>query len=231
MSYNWQDNVIRSPDVPNRHLGVRFDKDGHFLPEAGNTVVAQVVPGSATEEALIWLQGEIMALPFAQHFAFTEIKSYHMTVLEGVIDTRRLSGHWPPGVPLDASIDAATEAMIALLSPFPALPDFAMRPVEVTPFGVVLTGATEKDEATVRHWRDGLTKALGYRTPEHDSYMFHTTVAYVRSWLPPEALPDYQAAMERLTTEFLARVPVMDLSRPAFCRFADMNAFPPVLGL
>jgi hypothetical protein len=231
MSLSWQDYVTQPEGSPNRHLGLRFDKSGQFLPEAGNTVVAQVIPGSTTEAALVWLRGEMLDLPFAQHFAFTEVASYHMTVFEGVIETRRSAGHWPPALPWDASIDAATEAMAAMLADLPELPDFVVRPVEVTPFGLTLTGATAADEAALRLWRDTLAKALGYRTPDHDGYGFHTTLAYVHSWLPPQALPDYEAAMVRLTEGFLARVPEMDLARPAFCRFGDMNAFPPVRGL
>lgn len=231
MGYDWQSDVAPPEGTPNRHLGVRFDRNGRFLPEEGNTIVAQVIPGSATEEALIWVREELMALPFASHFAFTDIPSYHMTVFEGVIDTRRAPGFWPATLPLDTSIDAATEVMVEMLRDLPPLPAFAIRPVEVTPFGLMLTGATETDESAVRHWRDTLSGALGYRTPTHDGYRFHTTLAYAHTWLPKDSLPTYAAALERLTREFRERVPTLDLARPAFCRFRDMNAFPPILGL
>lgn len=231
MTQAWQDHVSRPAGTENPRLGVRFNREGRFLPEAGNTVVAQVLPGSATESALIWLRAELQALPFGHHFAFTEVASYHMTVFEGVIETRRAPGFWPPSIPLDASIDAATEAMSRMVADLPPLPDFAMRPVAVTPFGVTLAGATGADEAAVRVWRNCLAEALGYRTPRHERYAFHTTLAYVHSWLPAEALPGYVEAITHLSSAFVDRVPVMDLARPAFCRFADMNAFPPVVPL
>ena len=231
MTQAWQDHVSRPLGTVNPRLGVRFDRDGRFLPEAGNTVVAQILPGSATESALIWLRAELQALPFGHHFAFTEVASYHMTVFEGVIETRRARGFWPPSIPLDASIDAATEAMTRMVADLPPLPDFAMRPVAVTPFGVTLAGATGADEAAVRVWRNCLAEAFGYRTPRHERYAFHTTLAYVHSWLPAEALPGYVEAMAHLSSAFVGRVPVMDLARPAFCRFADMNAFPPAVPL
>jgi hypothetical protein len=121
--------------------------------------------------------------------------------------------------------------MSARLQGFTTPPAFAVRPVEVTPFGVVLTGATHEDEATARAWRDALSTAFGYRDPAHASYRFHTTLAYCRSWLPASALPEYESAMQHLSAEFLQRIPVMDLARPAFCRFADMNAFPQLVAL
>ena len=231
MGYDWQSAVAPPEGTPNRHLGVRFDGNGRFLAEEGNTIVAQVIPGSATEQALIRVREDLMALPCARHFAFTDSPSYHMTVFEGVIDTRRSPGHWPATLPLATSIDAATEAMAEMLEDLPPLPDFAIRPVEVTPFGLILAGATEADETIVRQWRDALSGILGYRAPTHDSYRFHTTLAYAHTWLPKDALPIYAAALDRLTLDFQARLPTLDLARPAFCRFHDMNAFPPVLAL
>jgi hypothetical protein len=228
MGYDWQRDVAPPEGTPNRHLGVRFDRTGRFLREEGNTIVARVIPGSATEAALVKVRAELMALPHAAHFAFTDVLSYHMTVFGGVIDTRRTPEYWPASLPLDASIDAATTSMEEMLRDLPPLPDFAMRPVMVTPFGVNLTGATDADEAAVRHWRDRLSDALGYRTPAHESYRFHTTLAYAHTWLPQNAMPAYEAALDRMTRELQAKVPTLDLARPAFCRFYDMNAFPPI---
>ena len=53
-------------------------------------------------------------------------------------------------------------------------------------------------------------------------------MAYQKRWPPAEALGHYERALAQLTADFAARVPVMDLDPPAFCRFADMNAFPAV---
>jgi len=231
MPYDYESALTWGTEQANPHLGRRFDATGQFLPEHGNTVVAQVEPGSPTEAALTGLRASLQALPHAAHFAFTAVASYHMTVFEGVVETRRLAGFWPETVPLDASIDAATARMIDLLAGWQAPPPFAMRITEVTPFGLRLTGATAEDEATARDWRDALSRALGLRTPKHGTYGFHTTLAYVATPLPAAALPDLRLAMDRLTAQMQDAVPVLHLARPAFCRFADMNAFPPVLVL
>ncbi len=231
MPHDYELALIGGDGWVNPHLGVRFDALGHFLPEHGNTVVAQVAPGSPTEAALIALRADLQALPCAAHFAFTAVASYHMTVFEGVIETRRASGFWPDTVPPDAPIEDATARMIDLLASWQAPADFSMRITEVTPFGLRLTGATEEDEATARAWRDSLSIALGLRTPKHASYGFHVTLAYVMRPLPLSALPGLRVDMDGLTEKMQRAVPVLHLMRPAFCRFADMNAFPPVLPL
>lgn len=231
MDYEYEMALVWAADKVNAHLGRRFDATGRFLPEQGNTVVAQVVPGSPTEAALIALRASLQALPHAAHFAFTAVPSYHMTVFEGVTGTRRAAGYWPDDLPHDLSIEAATARMIDRLQGWQAPPAFAMRVTAVTPFGLRLTGATAQDEAAARAWRDALSRTLRLRTPTHDSYGFHTTLAYVMRPLPAEALPDLRRAMNALTAQMQAAVPVLHLARPAFCSFADMNAFPPVLAL
>ena len=241
MALDWEHRLFWAERHRSPHLGVRFDAAGRFLAEHGNTVVAQVVPGSPTEAALIGLRAALQARPEAGHFAFTEVASYHMTVFEGAIETRRAGGFWPDGVPLEAGIDAVTSVMAGRLAGFAAPPAFAMRVTAVTPFGVRLAGATAADEAVARAWRDGLSDALGLRTPAHAAYEFHITLAYLMQGLPAAALPGLRADMARLTGEFVtgefvagefvAGVPVLHLARPKFCRFADMNAFAPVLDL
>jgi hypothetical protein len=231
MAEDWADRFILEGDKPSLRLGSRFDDRGRFLPEHGNTVVAQVVPGSPTEHALTELRAALAALPHGDRFAYTATASYHMTVFEGVVETRRAASHWPVGLDPKASIDATTEAMAARLAWFVAPPSFAMRITEVTPFGLHLTGATPQDEANARAWRDALSQALGLRTPDHDAYGFHTTVAYPMHWPPADAVPAYRQGLRALTGWIQGRIPVMHLARPAFCTFADMNAFPPVVAL
>lgn len=231
MAQHWSDRFIALAGQTPSHLGTRYDASGRFLPEQGNTVVAQVVPGSETEAALIDLRAALQALPQAHLFTFTAVPSYHMTVFQGVIETRREALHWPAGLDPAQPIAEATAAMAARLAGFTAPPAFAMRVAEVTPFGLSLTGATEADTANARAWRDALATALDLRTPDHDAYGFHTTLAYALEWPPVEALPALRAALQDLTAAFIARVPVLHLARPAFCTFADMNAFPPLVPL
>lgn len=231
MPYDYEEALVWANDRTSPHLGRRFDSTGRFLPEHGNTVVAQVVPGSPTEAALIGLRAALQALPHADRFAFTAVESYHMTVFEGVTDTRRIDGFWPEGLSLDLPIDEVTARMIERLAHWQAPPPFRMRITEVTPLGLRLTGATARDEALAREWRDSLGHALRLRTPRHAAYGFHTTLAYVMTPLPAAALPALRRTMDDLTARIQAAVPVLDLARPAFCRFADMNAFPPVLAL
>ena len=229
MMTTWQESFEAGGTNP--RLGSRFTADGQFLAEHGNTVVAQVTAGSATEAALIGLRRALMALPFADHFAFTAIQSYHMMVFEGVIETRRARGYWPDDLPPDASIDTMTQAISAKLAGFTPPPPFRMRLVEVTPLGLHLTGATDQDEANVRAWRDALAGALGFRTTSHDAYGFHSMMAYQKRWPPAKSLGLYEQALAQMGADFAARVPVLDLDPPPFVAFQILTPFRPCCGL
>ena len=217
--------------APNRYLGNRFDEHGAFLPDPGNTIVRHVVPGSATERALVKLRRRLRALPWGHRFAFTDVESLHMTLFEGVLEKRRLPNHWPEPLSLDTPLDEVTGFLADRLGDFEGPGSFNMRIAEVTPLGLTLTGATDADEACARRWRNALTEVMGYRAPNHDAYTFHVTLAYVIDWLPDDMLAEYRTALAELTREFAERVPVVELGPPCFCTFADMNSFPPLLTL
>lgn len=216
---------------PTRHFGTRFDSEGNFLYEPGNTIVSHVTEGSATQAALIEVRSRLMELPFARHFSFTPVSSLHMTLAQGVIEFRRKDEYWPEGVDHDADIDGITDLYRDRLRAFPNLGAFRTRVVAVTPLGVTLAGATGRDESMLRRWRDELSEPLGFRHPDHDEYVFHITLAYLIDWLPEEALPVYAQALEECTSLLQQSAPTLELDDPCFCSFEDMNHFEPLLNL
>lgn len=216
---------------PPRHLGSRFNEAGNFLRQPGNTVVRQVAPGSKTEAALVKVRDGLRSLPFGDRFAYTPVRSYHMTVFEGVMDDRRKPDLWPAKVSYEATIDDTTELFLERLTGMPQLPNFDMKVERVTPLGLTLKGATAEDEKTVRKIRNQLTVPFGYRSPTHDVYRFHVTLAYVKAWLPVGAAEIYLPELAKLTEWFAAEVEVLELAPPALCTFEDMNWFEPVLCL
>lgn len=217
--------------APPRRLNIRYDAEGRFLHEPGNTIVCHVVAGSKTASALERIRKGLMALPYGDRFAYTPPASYHMTVFQGTIDTRREPVFWPEGVPLDMPIDETTQLLLSRLADFPPAPPFRMRIREVTPLGVTVTGATGEDEAAIRSFRDALAVPFGYRHPDHNDYTFHITLAYLKAWLPPSAESIYLQALAELTDSFAAEVDVIELGLPAFCEFTDMTEFRPLLFL
>lgn len=212
-------------------LGTRFDATGQFLFEPGNTVVSHVVPGSATERAMIRIRDGLRALDPGHHFAWTPVSSYHMTIFQGVIEYRRQPGYWPADLPLDASIGESTDYFLARLQDFPRVAPFNVKLDEVTPHGLTVSPATAADAAIIADFRNSLADRFGYRHPDHETYVLHITVAYIVRWLPRASHEIYLPALLQLSEDFRKEVPVIELGPADFCTFDDMNHFEPVFRL
>ncbi len=219
---------VRNPGVPS-HFGSRYDASGRFLPERGNTVVCHLVEGSETQKALVDARARFLAMPEAAMLAFTPTTSLHMTLFQGVIETRRASGYWPPELPLDTPIDDMTAVLEQRLAGFHGSPAFRMRVAEALPTGLVLVGASETDRLTLKTWRDRLADLFGYRHPDHDDYEFHTTFAYVIERFDDEVLIHWQKMLAEVAEDIRQRAEVLALCPPAFCSFEDMNHFEELL--
>lgn len=223
--------AARSGSAPPVHLGTRYDRAGVFLPEPGNTVVSHLRPGAPETEAILRLRERMLAMPRADLLSFTPASSLHMTLFQGVIEFRRKVDYWPSDMPLEAPIDAVTDRLLEKLRPFSSRGAFSIKVDEVTPLGLTVSGHSAEDAAVLKAWRDALAEVFGYRHPNHDTYVFHITFAYVLDWFPTEDLPEMAAALQDFTRQIQAAAPVIRLAPPAFCRFGDMNHFEELLVL
>jgi hypothetical protein len=210
---------------PPRHLGTRYDEAGRFLREPGNTVVCHLVADTPSEAAILAVRRRMMAMADADRLAFTPVKSLHMTLFQGIIEYRREWPYWPRDVATDTSIDAMTRLFLDRLSDMPPGGAFSVSVSDLTPNGLVLVPAGPRDAAVLADWRDALADRLGYRHPDHASYVFHITLAYPICWLDDDRLPAWQALRDEALALFARDAPVIALRPPAFCRFEDMEYF------
>ena len=210
---------------PPRHLGTRYDAAGRFLPEPGNTVVCHLLPGSASQQAVLKAREAMMVLPGIDRLAFTPVESLHMTLFQGVIEYRRRLPYWPDDVALNAPIDEVTALYCARLDSFTPGPGFRMKVTDLTPTGLILEGLDEVDRRALAEWRDRLAVCFGYRHPDHVDYTFHVTLAYLTDWLDDSMTETWRAGLAKALRALKAEAPVIDLAPPAFCTFEDMRRF------
>lgn len=213
----------RNPQPP-RRLGRRYSAQA-FLPEAGNTVVCHLDRTDPAHQHVLEARRAVQALPGAENLLFTPPESLHMTLFEGVIETRRTADAWPAGVDRDASVVSVTEQLQPRLSAFAAPPSFSVQITGIGPGGLTLAGATERDAVQMRAWRDALTLPFGYRHRNHDAYTFHMTFAYPVGWIDDALVSVWTQRLHDILTNLVADVPVLPLCAPALCRFADMTRF------
>jgi hypothetical protein len=216
-------------DAPPPRLGIRYDAEGNFLPEAGNTIVCHLARRTPSESAVLQVRERLMALPGADCLAWTPAASLHMTLFQGVIDTRRRHPFWPADIPLHLGIDDVTRRFMTRLDGFDGSGPFRIKATEVTPTGLTVEGASDEDRQAMQAWRDKLAHTFGYRHPDHDTYRFHITFAYVIRGLPDSAVPHWQRTLDESLALLQREAPVIALKEPAFCRFRDMKHFEELL--
>ncbi|MFT7757348.1 UNVERIFIED_CONTAM: hypothetical protein ODX46_14920, partial [Salmonella enterica subsp. enterica serovar Enteritidis] len=102
---------------------------------------------------------------------------------------------------------------------------FNVEVIDVTPAGLTVAGASEYDERIMRAWRDELAVPFGYRHPDHDTYVFHITLAYPIARFPDERLGAWQELLDDCLAFIRRESPVIALNPPALCSFVDMNHF------
>ena len=216
---------------PIPHHGIRYDTTGRFLTERGNTVVCHLVEGSESAAAILEARTRYMELPGADNLAFTASSSLHMTLFQGIIETRRALPYWPGDVPVETPVDDMTGIFMDRLAHFRSGQAFAVEVKHATPHGLVVDGVTDDDRAVLKDWRDRLADLLGYRHPDHETYAFHITFAYMIERFNDETMMVWQSFLAEVVEEIRQRAPILSLRPPAFCSFEDMNHFEELLVL
>ena len=216
-------------DVPPPRLGIRYDASGNFLPEAGNTILCHLLRRSGSEAAVLAVRERLMQLPGADGLAFTPAASLHMTLFQGIIDTRRKHPYWPADIPLHLGIDDMTRRMMSRLDGFDGCGRFAIRATDVTPTGITVEGAGAEDRQAMQAWRDKLGQTFGYRHQDHETYSFHITFAYAIRGIPDQLALHWERALDESLELLQREAPEIALREPAFCRFRDMKHFEELL--
>ena len=226
---------------PTAEIGRKFNADGTPYPFRGNTFICKVRQGPDAPyfRALRDAHTDLRNQPFFGKIAVLPLSSYHMTVFDGANDQARKPGLWPTGLPYDAPIEECDREVARRLADFPleaALP-IRMRadPTRQETFGtslsVTLRPADEAEERKLRRLRDRLSDAVGIRAPGHDSYRFHTTLAYILRQLSAAEAEAARRAMARWAASAAEAEPVIAFDSPEFCTYDDMFAYKRVFAL
>ncbi|ULR31614.1 DUF1868 domain-containing protein [Dickeya fangzhongdai] len=215
-----------------RDIGGKFNPDGSVRRFPGNTIISHIPLGSSASDAFTAVRDTLRQQDFSHCLTFTPPSSYHMTVFEGVTESKRRLPFWPADLPTDAPLQACTSHLVRKLAGFDlqATPPFKLR---ITDFNarqdsgatLRLTPLDDNEERKLRTLRDRLSERLAIRAPDHDSYGFHVTLAYLVRWMTEEESQAYLQAQQACLRYLQQQVPVLELSVPEFCVFNDMFAF------
>jgi hypothetical protein len=156
-----------------------------------------------------------------------------MTIFDGVREEECEPGMWPEGKEKQSLAESTPEFARRLrqlgleLEHEGLAPPYRMRVRGlddcVVGVGLEIEGATVEEERRMRKLRDRLADTLGFKAPNHESYCFHISMAYLLRHLEGE---ERQELYKVLGQHLLGLQQEFELGAVEFCTFENMYAFP-----
>ncbi|KAH8819017.1 RNA ligase/cyclic nucleotide phosphodiesterase [Xylogone sp. PMI_703] len=225
--------ALERPPYP---IGIpaKFSPDGVVQRYAGNTTICHVPLDSPIQPGLYVVHSALKSHPIlSKRIHLLPIPSWHMTVFDGVREKECEPGMWPPGKekqPLDMCTEDFSKKLRRLgleLEKEGLAPPYRMRVRGFDPavvgIGLEIEGATADEEKRMRRLRDRLADTLGFRAPNHETYGFHISMAYLMRHIDGEERDELNKLFEQHLPELQRE---FDLGAVEFCTFENMYAFP-----
>ncbi|KAF5535193.1 RNA ligase cyclic nucleotide phosphodiesterase [Fusarium mexicanum] len=212
----------------------KFSPDGSALRYAGNTTVCHIPAESPLLVGLWDVYNTIASHPtLSKSFRLLPPDSWHMTVFDGVREEECEPGMWPEGLeklPLDEctmNFSKTVKSLGLVLEEEGLAPPYRMRAIgfQIGQFGIGLdiVGATDEEEKRMRRLRDRLADSFGFRAPNHLTYRFHVSIAYLIRWMGDKEKREFDEAIARLLPKIRME---FELGAVEFCIFDTMLAYP-----
>lgn len=224
--------------TPNRPLypaGIpaKFSPEGVVQRFPGNTTLCHVPANSPLLPGLRAVYAALSSHPvLSKHIHLLPPASWHMTVVDGVREGECEPGMWPTGKekqPLAKSTEEFAQNLRLLglkLEEEGLAPPYRMRirgfDPAVVGIGLELEGATAEEEQRMRRLRDRIAGLFGFRAPNHETYVFHLSMAYLLRHIDGKE----RDQLNRLFAEHLPVVQMeLELGAVEFCTFENMYSF------
>ncbi|KAL7893659.1 RNA ligase/cyclic nucleotide phosphodiesterase [Trichoderma sp. SZMC 28014] len=216
-----------------RGIPSKFSSDGVLQRLPGNTLICHLPPTSPLQPGLNAVYASLSSHPVLSKLIHLLPKvSWHMTVLGGIHGDQITPGKRPPafkGRPLEEVTKAFSQKLKQLgleLENEGLAPPYKMkiRGFDGAKVGIGLEvgGATAEEEKRIRLLRDRLADVLGLRRPNHETYGFHITMAYLMRYIEGKNRKMLNALFEKHLSEVQLE---FELGAVEFCTYENMYAF------
>ena len=213
-------------------IGLKFHEDGSVRQFKGNTVVADVVPGSSAYKTMCRLRQMVMDAGLDDHLILLPEDSYHITYISGFNDQQRIDGYWPEenvfsrSASMKEADDFVTDAIESVGIPGPARMVFDNVGWGAGCCIIGLKPADEQEHKRLFEFRDQAAEALCVRRPNHEKYRFHISLGYTRVIPEGEAEERKKKLVEEME-KLMAQQPEFLTTQAYMAYFDDMYAFSP----
>ena len=211
-------------------IGQKFYEDGKVRQFKGNTVVADVLPGSQAFDTMCRLRQMVIDAGLDSHLILMPEDSYHITYISGLNDQQRIDGYWPESFSREATMEEAddyvTDAIATVGIPGPARMQFDSVGWGAGCCIIRLKPADEAQSKILYDFRERAAEAMGVRRPNHENYRFHITLGYTRLIAEGE-METRRLQLKEKMEALMAQQPEFLTTQAYMAYFDDMYAFSP----
>lgn len=216
-----------------RGIPSKFSPNGVLQRFPGNTLLCHLPPASPLQPGLNAVYASLSSHPVLSKLIHLLPKdSWHMTVLDGVHGDQVTTRKRPPGFEGRPLEEVTQDFSLKLRQLGLELDNEGLAPpykMKIRGFdrakvgiGLEVEGATAEEEKRIRLLRDRLADALGLRRPNHDTYGFHITMAYLMRYIEGKNRKMLNALFEKHLSEVQLE---FELGAVEFCTYENMYAF------
>jgi|TARA_B100000929_G_C15484605_1_gene412394 hypothetical protein len=204
----------------------KFDHSGKPLPFTGCSIICKIPIKSDLFFELKSLQLKYKDLSPEKAYTYLPETSFHMTLFDCCNENTINTQYWPKNIEPDYNYKKTAYVLSKRIKKyiFPEKFDLKVK----TLFGgysIILEGNTEKDEKIIRECRNKLSDLLGIRFENHDTYIFHITLAYILRKLKDNEIEKIIKTNSRLLEGFVQKFPLIRVEKPVLCTFENMYEF------
>ena len=213
-------------------IGMKFYEDGRVRQFKGNTVVADVLPGSSAYETMCTLRKMVLDAGLDEYLILMPEDSYHITYISGFNDQQRIDGFWPEDsvfsrtATMEEADDYVSAAIASVGIPGPARMKFDNVGWGAGCCIIRVKPADEEEHKRLFDFRDKAADAMGVRRGNHENYRFHITLGSTRI-VPEGEMAQKQQELKNAMEELMAKQPEFLTTQAYMAYFDDMYYFSP----
>ena len=208
----------------------KFNSEGKPLHFPGCAIICKILKNSELFNAISAVQLKYKDFNPNNTYTYLPSTSFHMTLFDCCnIDTINTSS-WPKNVKAKDDYKEIALELYEKIKGFIFPDKFNLKLKKLFGgYSMILEGATPKDEKILRDCRNELSKLLGIKFLNHETYSFHITLAYILRELNEQEVKNLFIINNQLCSEFKKKIPIIEIQKPELCIFENMYRFDSLL--
>ena len=193
----------RLKGYPIKGIDNKFNLKGNPLYFPGCTIICKILKNSELFDEISTVQLKYKDFNPNNTYTYLPPSSFHMTLFDCCNINTFNTSFWPKDIKAKDDYKKIAKELNEKIKRFIFPDKFNLRLKKLFGgYSMILEGATEKDEKILRDCRNDLSKLLGIKFSNHETYSFHITLAYILRELNEQEVKNLFIINNQLCSEF-----------------------------